>query len=204
VSTDDAIRVAVMVASDAGWLSPVRSTTPHKRCGSTWSPSLRASWRLAGLHAPETSSRLARSLNVCDEGKLDGDGAAHGRPGFARLIESDKPPAPYPVAWARVQRAQRRVAIGCIAFVVGVLFVCGSAPRHSPVRWLLLVPAIFGAGIIVAYLGTIRCPHCGERIMWRGPLDRQGPESARLRDGKCSHCGTQIGPRKGGASFEHP
>jgi hypothetical protein len=107
---------------------------------------------------------------------------------------SDKPPAPYPIAWARIQRAKRRVAVGCFGFVGCILLVDAIVPRHSPIRWLMFVPTVFGLAVMIVYLARIRCPNCGERIMLSGRLSRLGPDSARLSDGKCSHCGTQIGP----------
>ena len=109
---------------------------------------------------------------------------------------SDRPPAPYPVAWAKIRQAQRRVAIGWFAFVGFMLLFGSVVPRHSPMRRLLIVPFIFGLGVTLAYFATLRCPHCGERIMFRGRLNRVGPDSATLREGRCSRCGTQIDPPK--------
>ncbi len=103
---------------------------------------------------------------------------------------SDKMLGPYPVAWARIQQAKRRAAIGTWAFLAFMVLLGMLIPRHSPMRFLMLVPAVIGATALVAYLAKFRCPHCDARIMVRGRLERE----ARLANGKCSHCGTQIGP----------
>jgi DNA-directed RNA polymerase subunit RPC12/RpoP len=103
---------------------------------------------------------------------------------------SDKQPAPYPDAWARIQRARSRVNIGLLAFIGLELLLQAFVPRHSPRRWLVLVPLLVGAVVMIAYLGRIRCPHCGKGIMLRGR------QPVGLREGKCPHCGTQVGPPK--------
>ena len=103
---------------------------------------------------------------------------------------SDKVPAPYPVAWARIQQGKRRAAIGTWTFVAGMMLLGLLTPRHSPMRFLVLVPAAVGAMLLFTYLGKFRCPHCGERVMVKGRLFGE----ASLANGQCSHCGTQIGP----------